>query len=69
MSCTKLTMIKFIFRNDLTPNYPNSFYCKLPWPNPELMFRVAGLRKPEPQELEAPAALWALLKGCSCPHT
>lgn len=57
-SCAKLTMIKFSFRNVLAPNYPNSFYCNLPWPNSELMFRVAGLRKCELQELKAPAALW-----------
>lgn len=54
----KLTMIKFSFKNYSAPNYPNSFYCNLPWPKAELMFRAAGLRKDELQELEAPAALW-----------
>lgn len=40
-SCTKLTMLKFVLKNDLAPNYPNNLYCNLPWPKTELMFKAA----------------------------
>lgn len=40
-SCPKLTMLKFVLKNDLAPNYPNNLYCNLPWPKTELMFKAA----------------------------